>query len=80
MAAVEEPGEPPRWTSITREQVHAALGRLDGEFRTVCQLRLIEGLSYDEIAARLGVPRSTVGTRLLRARDKLRVILEEVIE
>jgi RNA polymerase sigma-70 factor (ECF subfamily) len=35
--------------------------------------------SYDDIARRLGVPRATVGTRLIRARRKLRRILEPLV-
>src|SRR3954466_6216242 len=59
-----EPGE-----TITSEQVHAAVADLEEPFRDVYELRLISNCSYDEIADKLTIPRSTVGTRLLRARQ-----------
>ena len=63
---------PEPWESITSEQVHAAVADLEGPFREVYELRLISNCSYDEIADKLTIPRSTVGTRLLRARQKLK--------
>jgi RNA polymerase sigma-70 factor (ECF subfamily) len=45
---------------------------LSVEHRQVIVLREIEGLSYEEIAAALGVPRGTVESRLHRARAELR--------
>ena len=63
---------PEPWESITTEQVHAAVADLEGPFREVYELRLISNCSYDEIADKLTIPRSTVGTRLLRARQKLK--------
>jgi RNA polymerase sigma-70 factor (ECF subfamily) len=75
--AAEEPLQPPAWTNISSEQLRAALAQLDGDFRVVCELRVIEQLSYDEIARRTGVPRNTVATRLSRGREKLRAILEQ---
>jgi RNA polymerase sigma factor (sigma-70 family) len=43
--------------------------------RTVLELSLFRGLSYQEIAGELGVPTATVSTRLFRARRKLREVL-----
>jgi len=45
---------------------------LSSEHRQVIVLREIEGLSYEEIATALGVPRGTVESRLHRARAELR--------
>jgi RNA polymerase sigma-70 factor (ECF subfamily) len=67
-----ESQSPEPWESITTEQVHAAVADLEGPFREVYELRLISNCSYDEIADKLTIPRSTVGTRLLRARQKLK--------
>ena len=70
--ASPEPYAPEPWESISHEEVTAALASLEHPFREVYELRLIDNCSYDEIADRLTIPRSTVGTRLMRARHKLR--------
>lgn len=53
-------------------QVLAALARLDDEMRAVLTLRDIDAMSYEDIAAVLGVPVGTVKSRLFRARLALR--------
>jgi RNA polymerase sigma-70 factor (ECF subfamily) len=79
--ALEKMAEPPadepatEWSSITSDQLLAAVDQLDEEFRVVYVMHSIDGRSYQEIATRLGIPRPTVGTRLLRARRKLRDLL-----
>jgi RNA polymerase sigma-70 factor (ECF subfamily) len=73
--ACPDPYAPEPWESFTHEQVTAALAELEPPFRQVYELRLAENCSYDEIADRLTIPRSTVGTRLMRARHKLRETL-----
>lgn len=55
--------------------VRAALEQLPVDFREVMVLREIEGLSYKEIAAIVGVPIGTVMSRLARARERLQAIL-----
>ena len=65
----------PLWTRIDGEQLRAAVERLEPEFRTVFVLHAFERRSYRDIAAALGIPQNTVGTRLLRARRKLRALL-----
>src|SRR5258708_7232054 len=62
----------PKWAAITQEQVGEALAQLPEEFRKVYELHAIERKSYAEIALALGMPKATVGTRLLRARLRLR--------
>jgi RNA polymerase sigma-70 factor (ECF subfamily) len=76
--ASPEPYVPEDWETITQEQIHAALADLERPFREVYELRLLENCSYDEIADKLTIPRSTVGTRLMRARHKLRQTLRAV--
>jgi RNA polymerase sigma-70 factor (ECF subfamily) len=70
--ASPEPASPRMWETITDEQIAAALADLESPFREVYELRLFGNCSYDEIAERLTIPRSTVGTRLMRARQKLK--------
>jgi RNA polymerase sigma-70 factor (ECF subfamily) len=65
----------PLWTRIDVEQLRAAVERLEPEFREVFILHAFERRSYKDIAAALAIPQNTVGTRLLRARRKLRVLL-----
>jgi len=54
------------------EQVLAALGRLDAEYRALLVMRDIEGLDYQQIADVLGLPLGTLKSRLFRARLALR--------
>ena len=58
-----------------REQVRRALEQLPSDFREAVVLREMEGLSYKEISAIIGVPIGTVMSRLSRGRDWLRRIL-----
>ena len=50
----------------------AMLNGLSPEHRQVIVLREVEGLSYEEIATTLSIPRGTVESRLHRARAELR--------
>lgn len=58
-----------------KELLDKALNRLDGKFRAVITLRLIEGYSTEETAAILHLPLGTVLSRLKRAQEKLHAIL-----
>lgn len=60
--------------------LEAALVRLTTDHREVIVLREIEGLSYDEIAVSLRVPRGTVESRLHRARGELRKLLQAYVK
>src|SRR6266542_3141881 len=59
----------------TVEQVRRALEALPPDFREVLVLRELEGLSYKEIAAIVGIPLGTVMSRLARARERLAGVL-----
>lgn len=61
----------------TARQLEEALSELTEDARTVLVLREIEGLDYQEIADALEIPKGTVRSRLARAREALRVVLEE---
>jgi RNA polymerase sigma-70 factor, ECF subfamily len=72
-----EPWTAEPWEHLTSEDVLKAVPSLASPFREVFELHQREHLSYREIAARLRVRPSTVGTRLLRARQHLRGILSD---
>ena len=57
--------------------VRAALAALDPTYRACIILRDLEGLSYQEIAAALGVPVGTVRSRIARGREALRAALRD---
>lgn len=59
--------------------VQKALLQLDEESRAIIVLREIEGQSYSEIAAALGVPEGTVKSRLFRAREALKQRLSKLM-
>ena len=60
-----------------REAVRAAMAALPADCREILTLREIGGLSYEELAAQLGLEPGTVKSRLNRARKKLcRLLLE----
>lgn len=59
----------------TVEQVRCALETLPTDFREVLVLRELEGLSYKEIAAIIGIPIGTVMSRLARGRERLAGVL-----
>jgi RNA polymerase sigma-70 factor (ECF subfamily) len=59
------------------ERIREAIGHLPGDMREVVELRDIEGLSYQEIAAIVGRPVGTVMSRLYRGRNLLRIWLVE---
>ena len=58
-------------------RLQTALDRLPFDQRTAIVLREIDGLSYDEIAFSLGLAIGTVKSRLTRARQALRLELNE---
>jgi len=59
----------------TVEHVRNALETLPADFREALVLRELEGFSYKEIAAIVGVPLGTVMSRLARARERLAGVL-----
>jgi RNA polymerase sigma-70 factor, ECF subfamily len=70
-----EPVVEPSWMTITVDQIRAAADQLEPPFREVFRLHVFERRSYAEIATLLAIPPLTVGSRLTRARQKLRAVL-----
>lgn len=54
------------------QEVLAALGRVDAEYRAVLVMRDVEGFDYQQMADILGLPLGTLKSRLFRARLALR--------
>jgi len=73
-APMPEREDMPAWKRIDDAEIDAALSRLEPDFRRVYLLHA-SGKSYAEIAAELAIPLGTVGTRLSRARGKLKRLL-----
>ena len=83
MAGAERPGDASPRTpeaEIARAQIarllERAIGELPETFRTVFVLRDVEGLSVEETADALQLPKETVKTRDLRARRRLQDALD----
>jgi RNA polymerase sigma-70 factor (ECF subfamily) len=80
LPAVDDPDHPSVAFEPT-DRIHAldavrAMARLSAEQRSVIELVAIEGLAYEEAARVLGVPIGTVMSRLSRARERLRELIE----
>ena len=61
---------------LTREMLAAAMAQLLPEHRAVLQLRVVNEMSYEQIADVLDIQIGTVKSRLSRARNQLKKILE----
>ena len=57
------------------EMLHLAMEKVTGEQRAILHMKEVEGRSYGEIASVLGIPEGTVGSRLNKARNDLRMSL-----
>lgn len=77
-AAVEEPSES-AMSQETRTMVREAIDQLPEAYRTVLLMRDIEGLDTAEVARLLETTENNVKTRLHRARQALRTLLEPVM-
>ena len=62
------------------ELVEKALAQLDVKYRTVVVLRIMQGFSTKETAEMLKIPIGTVLSRLARAQEKLKPILQKLEE
>jgi len=60
--------------------VMKAVEALPEELRTAITLREVEGMSYDEIAEKMGCPIGTVRSRIFRARDAIDAELRPLLD
>lgn len=58
------------------EVVHAAIEKLPEKLRVPLVMREMEGLSYKEIADMLGTEVGTIKSRIFRARETLKILLQ----
>jgi RNA polymerase sigma-70 factor (ECF subfamily) len=70
---------PTQQTSVELHEVLLQLGRLPAEQREVLILAAVEEMKYEEIAEVLDIPVGTVMSRLSRAREKLRRIVNDPV-
>jgi RNA polymerase sigma-70 factor (ECF subfamily) len=63
------------WSALTEDAVRAQVAKLPSEQRITFERFAFEGKTYDEIAEELQIAKATVGTRILRARLKIRELL-----
>jgi RNA polymerase sigma-70 factor (ECF subfamily) len=79
VARLADPGRGPEEQAVAADlgrQVGRALALLPAPFREAVVLRDLQGLSYQEIAAVLGVRVGTVRSRIARGREQLRHLLD----
>jgi len=69
----------PTWRSIDANEIRACLDKLDPRLREPYELQVEQGMTLAAIAERLGVPVATAGTRIFRARRKLRELLTSAL-
>ena len=60
------------------QALHNAILKLDEKYRIPLILFYFQDLSYEQIADVLNITLSTVKTRLFRAREKLKVVIDEI--
>jgi RNA polymerase sigma-70 factor (ECF subfamily) len=65
------------YADLGMEDIRWAMAQLPESLRRIYQLFAIDGLPYHTVGALENLPVATVGTRLLRARRKLRELLSE---
>jgi RNA polymerase sigma-70 factor (ECF subfamily) len=73
-------GQDPGENALRRElagKIEEALATLPAIHREILVLREVEGLSYEELAARIGIQKGTVMSRLFHARKKMQVALAD---
>jgi RNA polymerase sigma-70 factor (ECF subfamily) len=68
--------QPRAMASLEMRDLEAAIAKLTPEQRQVILLVCLEGMEYEEVALILGVPIGTVRSRLSRARDQLRRLMD----
>lgn len=61
------------------KQIDTAMAKLSDDHKSIVLLREVEGMSYEEIAETLGIPKGTVMSRLFHARKNLQRVLRPIL-
>lgn len=69
-------GAPDVISTMSADEILAALQELTFAYRSVFNLYVIEGYSHREVAEQLGITESTSRSNLVKARTKLKAILQ----
>jgi len=64
------------WETLDAADIRARLREIPEGLRDAFALFALEGCSYQDIATRLGIPKATVGTRILRARRRIKQLFD----
>ena len=76
-------GTNPQKSALRRElaeKIQEALEQVPEKHRAILLLREVEGMSYEDLARTLEIPKGTVMSRLFHARQKVQKILSEYLE
>ena len=61
------------------QKIEEALQQIPENHRAILLLREVEGMSYEDLAATLKIPKGTVMSRLFHARKKMQALLSEYL-
>jgi RNA polymerase sigma-70 factor (ECF subfamily) len=75
LVSTEQTPEEQTMAGSEAERIRRAMGRLPAHYRAALVLRVVEQLSYREIALLLAVPESTIETWIHRGRLRMRTLL-----
>ncbi len=76
-------GTNPQKSALRREladKITAAMQEIPEQHRQILLLREVEGMSYEDLARTLDIPKGTVMSRLFHARLKMQKILGDYLE
>ena len=79
---IDLPYEEPNWDvedAVSIEAIKTAIRALPDKYRRVLMLYLIEGYSHEELAQILDIKVMTSRSQLMRGRQKLQVLLKQVM-
>lgn len=69
------PDEPPWWQQLDADAIKQVVESLPDELRETFERFVFRGESYQDIAEAMDIPKTTVGTRILRARRRIKAAL-----